>query len=128
MNTLIKSPELRIQSGEDGVWLHFTTSKGDAASLNLHMQRHESTVIQHALTEWAREFAASTAAAQPTDADKLKRAVELLIQNTGVIRDTHMGFPPGECAPHPVVAIKHAAEFLEEIGEMDDDLRETWKL
>lgn len=56
MKTLIKDPKLKIQSGQDGVWLHFSTSAGQHASLNLHMQQRDS-IIGKAITAWAKEYA-----------------------------------------------------------------------
>jgi len=56
MKTIIREPKLKIQSGKDGVWLHFSTGAGRSASLNLHQQL-PGDIIGKILTEWAKEYA-----------------------------------------------------------------------
>jgi len=58
MKTIIKKPLLKISSNDDGVWLHFKTSKGLNASLNLHLQKDAATIVGQALFDWSKEYAA----------------------------------------------------------------------
>ena len=57
MEILINKPELKINSCQDGVWLHFATSNGKHAALNLHLQKEASSIIGQTLTQWAKEYA-----------------------------------------------------------------------
>jgi hypothetical protein len=55
MKTLIKEPQLKIQSGQDGVWLHFKASNGISSSINLHLQ--EGSMVKDGLRQWAKDYA-----------------------------------------------------------------------
>ena len=55
--TLIKNPQLKIQSDNDGVWLHFKASNGIHASLNIHMMKDDGTIVGQCLTQWAKDYA-----------------------------------------------------------------------
>ena len=57
MQTIIKTPELKVDSTQDGVWLHFKTSTGNRASVNLHVTFDKHNIIDAAIREWAREYA-----------------------------------------------------------------------
>jgi len=53
---IMESPRLRIQSGEDGVWLHFSTANGEHAGINLsNMNRGD--IIGNNIRAWAKEYA-----------------------------------------------------------------------
>lgn len=59
---LIKKPDLKIQSGQDGVWLHFKTSTGLSASINLHvMFGPGGRIFDMAICQWAKEYAIESA-------------------------------------------------------------------
>lgn len=55
MKTIIKNPKLKIQSSEDGVWLHFKASNGKSAAINLTNQVGDG-IIQKALRQWAVDY------------------------------------------------------------------------
>lgn len=57
MKTVIEQPELKIQSVQDGVWLHFKTATGRHAGINMANLKDDGTITGKALTEWAREYA-----------------------------------------------------------------------
>ena len=57
--TVLEQPELKIQSGGDGVWLHFKTNKGCSASINLPNIYGQAggNFVADTIMEWCREFA-----------------------------------------------------------------------
>jgi hypothetical protein len=57
MKKLTNNPELTIDSGHDGVWLHFKTKSGKSASVNLHVFCNGGSIIDNAITEWAKDYA-----------------------------------------------------------------------
>lgn len=58
LKSLVKKPSLKIQSGQDGVWLHFKTSTGLSAGINLHvMFGDEGRITDKAICQWAKEYA-----------------------------------------------------------------------
>jgi hypothetical protein len=59
MKTLIKNPELKIDSKEDGVWLHFSTCDYHA-SINLPVAFNKmfpNTITETAMRRWCEAFA-----------------------------------------------------------------------
>lgn len=60
MKILIESPELRIDSTQDGVWLHFKTSTGLSAAVNLPVVfGKDGTIVDKAINQWSKEFSES---------------------------------------------------------------------
>jgi hypothetical protein len=60
MRDLLSHPEpkLQIQSGSDGVWLHFHARNGLSSSLNLDAMAEETggAIIGRALAAWCDEY------------------------------------------------------------------------
>ena len=55
--TLVKTPQLKIQTSDDGVWLHFKAGGGISASLNIALIKNEGTIVGQCLTQWAKDYA-----------------------------------------------------------------------
>ena len=55
--TLVETPQLKIQTSDDGVWLHFKASNGISASLNIALIKNEGTIVGQCLTQWAKDYA-----------------------------------------------------------------------
>jgi hypothetical protein len=58
---IIENPELKIQAGEDGVWLHFKTCNGNRySSINLSVLfdgSPHSAICDNTIQQWAKEYA-----------------------------------------------------------------------
>jgi hypothetical protein len=63
-----------------------------------------------------------------TTRKQLDRALALLAETTTVVRDLYCGYPPRECGTHPVDCVTHNRDFFESIGELGDEMRETWTI
>jgi hypothetical protein len=66
---LVENPELKIQSGQDGVWLHFKT-RDRYSSINLSVYFcSERSMHDAVIVEWAKEYATrrSDVASRRTD-------------------------------------------------------------
>ena len=50
---------LEIQSGTDGVWLHFKTKEGPHAAINLSEGGIGGPITRAAIRKWCEEFASS---------------------------------------------------------------------
>jgi hypothetical protein len=66
--------------------------------------------------------------ALPDPVQKLEKALSLLAETTTVLRDLHCGYPPRECGTHPADCVTQNREFFESIGELGDEMRETWTI
>jgi hypothetical protein len=91
MKTLLQNPELKIQSSNDGVWLHFKASDGRAASLNVHLIRQDGSIVQGALVQWAKEFAGI--ADEKTALELAEDAIRYTLQRIG--RDANLRYHAG---------------------------------
>ena len=56
--TLIESPNLQIQSSEDGVWLMFSTAAGRHSNINLpSFFGRERSMNDETIRQWSEEYA-----------------------------------------------------------------------